>query len=285
VTQRRGPTAKSVNLMMGPPAEQMITQTFLLQLLLSCVFGGGWIALMTVLAERLGSKVGGLLLMLPSTILVSLFFIGVTQGSDAVVQITTILPATLTTSVILLIAFTAAYRYGPVAAYTAGYVAWFVFGLTWVLLRIPNIWLALGLALLMLAAGIGFFSRRPHMNLPAFRLSPQALTLRYLFAGVVVGGAVLLSHLLGPLWGALFASFPATVTSTLVVLERSHGIDFTTAVARSMCNGIGVNLVFVLIVFLIGPTVGFVAAIGLGYLASIGSTLLIHRLTTRAPGR
>jgi hypothetical protein len=257
------------------------TRTFLLQLALSFLVGGGWIAATTALAERLGSKVGGLLVTLPSTILVGLFFVGVTQGSGAVVRLTTALPANVTTSVMLLVAFAAAYRYGRLAAYAAGYSAWLLLGLTWVLLQIPSIWLALAPALLMLITGVAFFRRRPHMRLARVSFSVRAMLLRYLLAGSVVTAAVLCSHLLGPFWGALFASFPAAFTGTLMVLEPAHGIDFTAAVARTMCQGLGVNLVFLIVIYLATPATGFIAGIGLAYIASIASAAAIHRVTVR----
>ena len=56
--------------------------TFWYKLLLSFLVGGCWVTLTTIIAEKFGSKIGGLLGGLPSTIVVSLLFIGLTQNAE-----------------------------------------------------------------------------------------------------------------------------------------------------------------------------------------------------------
>ena len=49
---------------------------------LSFLVGGVWVTLSSVAAERFGSKAGGLIGGLPSTIVVTLLFIGLTQSAE-----------------------------------------------------------------------------------------------------------------------------------------------------------------------------------------------------------
>ncbi|MDI9559183.1 MAG: DUF3147 family protein, partial [Pseudomonadota bacterium] len=48
---------------------------FVLKLILSFIVGSLWITMVTILAEKYGTRIGGLMAGLPSTILISLFFI------------------------------------------------------------------------------------------------------------------------------------------------------------------------------------------------------------------
>ena len=65
---------------------------FLVKIALSFFIGGSWVVLATHLADKLGSKIGGLITGLPSTLLFGLFFLGWTQSSQAAVTATSITP-------------------------------------------------------------------------------------------------------------------------------------------------------------------------------------------------
>jgi len=58
-----------------------------------CFFiGAVWVTGATMLAEKLGSKVGGVILGLPSVALLGLFFIGWTQSAVIASEATSVVP-------------------------------------------------------------------------------------------------------------------------------------------------------------------------------------------------
>lgn len=65
---------------------------FVLKLILSFIVGSLWITMVTILAEKYGTRIGGLMAGLPSTIPISLFFIAWTQSERVAVDATTIVP-------------------------------------------------------------------------------------------------------------------------------------------------------------------------------------------------
>jgi uncharacterized membrane protein (GlpM family) len=70
----------------------MVDTSLVLHLLLAFAVGSLWVTAITVIAEKKGSVIGGILGGLPSTSAFSFFFIGINQSSAAVVKATTVFP-------------------------------------------------------------------------------------------------------------------------------------------------------------------------------------------------
>lgn len=73
----------------------MIDTSILIHLFLAFAVGSLWVIAITVIAEKKGSVVGGILGGLPSTSAFSFFFIGINQSSATAVQATTVFPISL----------------------------------------------------------------------------------------------------------------------------------------------------------------------------------------------
>jgi hypothetical protein len=96
------------------------------------------------------------------------------------------------------------------------------------------------------------------------------------FAGAVISAAVLLGKVLSPLWGAMFAVFPAAFSSSLYLLSSKHGFGFTASVARTMPHGLIASIFFVIALFLLIPTFGFVVSLVISYTISLVCAVLIY---------
>src|SRR3989338_7591097 len=83
---------------------------FFVKLILSFIVGGSWLAFTLWISEKFGSKIGGIIIGLPSTTLVSLLFIAWTQDSSAAVAAVVIIPAVTAVSLIFSYAFVALYK-------------------------------------------------------------------------------------------------------------------------------------------------------------------------------
>ena len=83
----------------------MITKIFLLQLLLTFLIANCWIYLTVLAGIRFGSKTGGFIGGLPSTALLSFFFIGITQSPEVASSVTTVFPIAIAISGLFLVVF------------------------------------------------------------------------------------------------------------------------------------------------------------------------------------
>src|SRR3990167_9949779 len=125
---------------------------FFLKLFLSFIIGGVWVILVTISADKLGSKIGGLISGLPSTLLFGLFFIGWTQSAQAASEATTIIPLINGISALYLCSFIYFIRRINIfITLSVSLIIWLLLSLIVILLKIDNILVSLTGYLILLA--------------------------------------------------------------------------------------------------------------------------------------
>ncbi len=250
---------------------------FFVKLVLSFLVGGSYIALTIWASERFGSKIGGVLVGLPSTLLVSLIFIAWTQNTGAALNAIPVVPAAIAANSLFLVAFITLYKHGKVIALAGALLCWLLLTLPLVLTRINNIGLSLFLAAVFFSPAVLYFRRFDHQRLMFFKSTGNIFIFRACYAGSFVALAVLLGRFWGPLWGGLFSSFPAAFSSALLLIERAHGIEFASSVAKSMPYGSMGNIIFIIVFYFLTPHVGLVYGLIVGYAGSIVFILAVNR--------
>lgn len=251
----------------------MSDTAFLWRLLLSFLVGGGWIAAATMAADRLGSRVGGFLSGLPSTVVVTFFFIGLVQGTDAAARATTVFPMAFAVTGVFLLVFAAFSSRGFARGFASGLIVWTALSACILALKPEGFGLSLAVYALVLAAAIGLTGsviRLPRPQHGGGRHSLLQVAARAFFGGLIIVVAVLLSRVGGPVFGGVFAGFPAVFVSTLVIGNHEHGLDFARAVVRPMLltgmitigvYGIGVRLLYPACGLILGTLLSFLLSL------------------------
>lgn len=258
---------------------------FVLKLFLSVVVGGVWITVASMAAERFGSRVGGLIAGLPSTVVVALFFIAWTQGPAQAHSATDSTPLGFALNSAYAVAFAAASPWGLVPGLAAAFTAWF--GLQGVLMLAGTLDFGSAIAVWIVTVFAGSFVVQRVMGVRAqsgvqVRYSAAALAARGLFAGLVIASAVALSRLAGPVWGGMFAAFPAVFTSTLVIVSRSAGVRFARSMMLSLLLAGGtIPVVYVIVFRLAILHLGLVESMVLAYAASLPGAVLMYLFMRR----
>ena len=262
----------------------MHVSPFCLKLLLSFVVGGGWITLATVTAERFGSKVGGVIGGLPSTIVVALSFIAWTQGAETAFLTTTALPMSFALNTLFLVAYVALVKKGLVYGILGALLVWLVLQGLLVVFRLDSFTLALVGWLVIPFISYYLvthrFGVRPHDRV-RMRYSALQLAGRAVFSGAMVALAVVVSKLGGPIWGSIFSAFPAVYISTLIITSRSVGIAFSRSLIAPLMVSSTANCVVFVTAFrhAILP-LGLVAAVLVAYGFSLVSAYLTYRFVS-----
>lgn len=246
---------------------------FWLRVTLSFVLGGLTVALFTTAAERLGSRVGGLLLSFPVKVTIAMVLIGLNEGADVAAAAATAIPLGIGINVVFLGAVALlVHRVAPWPAVIGALAVWLAVGVLGVLFAPAQLpWTALawivpaGLALALIPSAAG--ARPTKRSGDTFGV--LGLLSRTAGAGAVVALAVVLARYGGPLLGGLASVFPSGWITSMVILTRHHGPRFTAATVRVMVAGSIAPVAFGYAIWLSYPALG----VWLGTLLSIGIAL------------
>ncbi|HET6403188.1 MAG TPA: hypothetical protein VFH78_00960 [Candidatus Thermoplasmatota archaeon] len=257
-------------------------QVALLHAATAAVVAGLWISAATLLAERLGTRAGGLVGNLPSNILVALVFVALTQGVGFVARATLAVPIGMSIDALFLVAFVLLLPRGLPLAVAGSLALWLALAL--VAQQVAYEALAGSLLLFALVtAGSFWILERRVRSVPGTRrpYGPREVALRAAFAGTVVGGTVLLAGLLGAYWTGLLGTFPAVLLSTLVILARKQGADFARATGKVLVLGSTNIVVYALVVRWAYPALGVAWGTLLGLAAALAWVAMLRPLLRR----
>jgi hypothetical protein len=252
--------------------------TFWLKLALGFLVGCLWVTLTTLSAERFGSKVGGLIGGLPSTVVIALLFIGYTQSPLVAAQATTVMPLAQGMNGLFIIAFILLIPSGLKTALPISLLVWFSLATVLYLLNLQNFVTSVIGWLILLA--FCYLMTEKWMEIPSrskqgIAYPPTQLIWRALFGGAVISFPVMMGKLGGPLLGGIFGSFPAMFLSTLVITSHIGGAAYSKPVGKSLLVSglINVPLYEIMVRFLypmvglaLGTAIAVVLSIGTGYL-------------------
>lgn len=213
---------------------------FLLKLTLSFFVGGSWILTATVVADKFGTKIGGLIAGLPSTLLFGLLFIGWTQTPRVAVEATTIVPVVGGINTLFLITYVSQIRKGLLMALLYSLGLWIILSFSTVAAHLDNFGISLLAYVLMFAFSYYIFEhilKIPSTHGMKIQYTQRQILFRGLLSGLIVALSVFFGKVGGPIIGGMFAMFPAMFTSTLVITYFTHGAQFSSAIAKSSMIG------------------------------------------------
>ncbi len=256
--------------------------SFWLKLILSFIAGSLWVTLTTLSAERFGSRIGGLIGGLPSTVVIALLFIGITQSPQVAAQATTVMPFAQGLNGLFVLTFMLLVRRGLWLGLVASIMVWLVQSTLLYLLNIQLFWISLLCWLVLLL--FCYLAVEKWMKIPSRgRLSisypPTQLIWRALFGGSVIALAVFMGKLGGPLLGGIFGSFPAMFLSTLVITSLTGGSDFSRAMGKSLLVSGLINVpLYEIAVRYLYPPLGLAVGTVLSLLFSLLTGYLTYRV-------
>jgi uncharacterized membrane protein (GlpM family) len=255
--------------------------SFWLKLVLSFIVGSLWVTFTTLSAERFGSKIGGLIGGLPSTVVIALLFIGLTQSPEIASQATTVMPLAQGLNGLFVITFMLIIPRNLWAALCGALLVWLVNSTLLYLLDIQLFWVSLLGWLILLVFCYLVVEKRlkisSHGRLKT-TYPPSQLIWRALFGGSVISLAVFMGKLGGPLLGGIFSSFPAMFLSALVITYRASGPNFSRSVGKSLLISGLINVpLYEIVVRFLYPSVGLGIGTALALLFSLGTGYLTYR--------
>jgi hypothetical protein len=221
-----------------------MTDLLILHLTLAFLVGGAWVGFATLIAERYGSALGGLVGGLPAISIVSFLFIGINQGPETASQATIVFPLALSFTMSFLVVYAVLAKRGFRVAFLAALLVWAGLSVVTALLNLRNLFFSVGVFLSV--ASFYFYMLKMKMKLTHIGGAEIAYSLRQVAFRVIVGGsiiafAVLSSQLGGPELGGIASSFPAIFSLTLFFTYRSRGMGLSQALAKPLLISAGLT--------------------------------------------
>jgi uncharacterized membrane protein (GlpM family) len=257
---------------------------FLLKLLLSFIIGSLWITMGTVLAEKYGTKIGGLVAGLPSTILISLFFIAWTQSTSVAVDATTIVPIIGGINCLFIIVYIFFLRINFWFALVGALAVWSVLSFALVFVGFNSFTISLiSYVCLVVISHIVAEKRLKVKSEPGkqMRYTTGVMVFRSLFSGFIIAFAVVITKVGGPLLGGMFVMFPAMFVSMIFMTYFSQGAAFSSAVMKSSILGAISVVVYGIVARYAYIPLGLIGGTATSILISFGGSYFIHRYMAR----
>ncbi len=257
---------------------------FILQIILSGIIWGILVSILSIIAEGSSSKVSGIVLSLPSTAVVSLFFIGLTIWDAEIAKAT---PSILT-ALWLWIWFTILYV--TISTYVSPIIEKKIYCIffTWLLsiflwgiwayyiyiLQIENIWIWITLYILWLISGHFYIKKQKNHEHPVIHYTSAQKIGRALFISIVIGSAVYTAKILWTTAWGLASMFPAALSSSLIVFHWYYEPKYFFSYIRKIPIGtlscfiyiICVSIFFPLYWIWIGTLIAIISSISVAHL-------------------
>jgi len=256
----------------------------LIHLVLAFAVGSMWVTIITIIAEKKGNILGGILGGLPSTSAFSFFFIGINQSSTAAVEATTVFPLAfaITSTYLFFYAFFAKKNFARGIIFSLS--IWFAASGLIVASGLSNFVFSLIGGTVISVLTYYFFKKLKLQNLKGEKrmYKVHEIILRGVGAGLLVLLSVFLSQIGGPILGGISAAFPAVFTSTLIILQRSRGTEFSRAMTKPLVLcGILTIIPFCVAVRFFYPVLGVWIGTLVSYLVVVPLAILSYYLAQR----
>ena len=261
------------------PQFELFMPLLYLKFIITFLVGAFWITFITVLAERFGSRIGGFIAGTPSTILVTFFFIGLIQSPQIAAGATTITPAVMGVNSLFLALFVLFSQWGFWRGFLGAFSVWFLLSALMVWFGVAHVVTAILWCVFLTIVGYVILKK---LNVPpsgrvSVHYSPLALLFRAGFGGSMIALGVVMSYFVNPIFGGLFAAFPAVYISSIFILYYSSGLQFVRAIGMPLYISAAVGvLTYTLGVRYLYPAFGIGWGTFGAYVIAVGMIFLLY---------
>lgn len=250
--------------------------------LISALLALTMVILVTIIGERWGTRIGGLVGTIPSLLLIALIFIGLSNGPERAAGSARIVIVEMGANITFLSVYLLTLHRGMGPALIFSMSVWAVISY---LILISEGFGTAGNSLLyffMLAVNLTLLRHIGISSQPMkLKYSAKELSFRGILGGTAIGTSVFLSKMGGPVIGGIFAIFPAIFLSTMIIYSLKHGIEVPRSMGKSMTLGSLNVFSYALTASLTFPMFGIWLGTVLSLSASVLTSLLLLKITRK----
>lgn len=254
---------------------------FIIKVILSLIIGIVGVVVSTYIAERVSGKLGGLIVGLPSTAVISLLFVGLTQGIPAALTASLIVPYSSGFYCFFFITYLLLTKKGFKIGFFSSLFVWFIFAFLVSKFSSTNFLESVGVGLVLISSTIFWAIKKVHINhsLIPKKIVGSPLWLKAVTTGLVIGSIVIISKIAGPKWGGILATFPALTISTMLITVKSGGVEFTRLIAKNVLISTTTTIsLFAIFCYFLYPITGLILGTILAYIGLLIISLPLYFL-------
>jgi hypothetical protein len=228
------------------------------------------------IAEKYGTKLGGILGTLPSTIVIALLFLAINKDINFASKAAEVIPAELGVNILFLVVFAFIVHRSLILAFIISLSIWTILSVLIIIINLNNIYFSVIIYILTLIIALLILKKKKIESIKNVEVhyNKKKIVTRGMIAGLVISIAIILSNI-GAIFSGIFSVFPAIIISTMIISYREYGPNFTSGLAKSMIIGISSVAVYASSVHFLYPTHNIIIGSILSYIASLSVTVLI----------
>ncbi len=211
---------------------------FAIQLICSFFIGGAVVALQSFVAEKAPKSLAGIVLSLPSTIIVNFFFLGMILVPSDFQKLLPLVPAPIAISLLFIAAYIYIAKWINILFFKSSLskaqkifiifvtsiissALWFLMSLPFAVYQFDNFILSLVIFVILAWLSHLIMARGSHKykEEKALKYKPAQQLGRAMFAGLMVATTVYFGHSMGAFWGGVIAMFPAAFLAAIVIIH------------------------------------------------------------------
>lgn len=241
------------------------------------------VILVTIIAEKYGTKTGGVIGTLPSTIIIAFLFIALDKGVTFAADSVAVVPAEMGINLIFLLLFAVLSKTKLPIAVAGSLLGWTLLTVIIFFSNLTSIVISLMVYLFCFLFTFFILDKKKKITSQdtiKVQYTPLKLLGRSLIAGTVIAIAVSFSNL-GTILSGIFSVFPAIFLSTMIISHREHGPQFTGAMAKGMIYGSPSVVSYAVSIHVLYPALGILSGTIGAFLIALLVTLILLFLRSK----
>ena len=257
--------------------------SLLIQVIIPFILSALIVVIITVIAEKYGTKVGGFLGTLPSTIVVVFVFISLNTDVHFASKSVAVVPAEMGINVFFLFFFTILIKRGLLTATGGALGIWSIISAILYFYNLHDIYISIIIYGILLA--IAFLVLEKVIKVKSkgsvkVNYTPIKIAFRGLLAATVVTISVLLSNV-GAVLSGIFSVFPAIFLSTMLITVSEHGSEFSGGMAKAMIIGTMSTVSYAVAIHFLYPVYNVIWGTIFAYGISIFFVVILLRIRSK----
>jgi len=235
------------------------------------------VIIITIVAEKYGTKIGGILGTLPTTIIVAFVFIALNKGVDFASRSVAVVPAEMGINLWFLLIFVIFAHSSLITALTNSFIIWAVLSTILYYTDLTNIYISFvifAISMITTFLILEKIIKVKSQDKVKVKYTLPKIFFRGVLTGVVIMVSVLLANI-GEVLSGIFSVFPVILTSTMVITYREHGADFSAGIAKSMIFGCWSVMSYAVVIHFLYPLYGILIGSITGFLTGLIISLII----------